>query len=572
MPTSTPTPTSTPVPVVKLVLDAVSNVAGYWSDGTADVEVTATLRNEGTLRLDGAREITATCIAEGDERRACREELSLSLPDGFAPASDSFTLRLPMGATTLELDYGESEPMTLDIEVPERILGVDREVWECYIDRPPRGWDLDKDGNLCGTMTSIDGEAVVEKWVNDVPIKVWATGDPLHVSALESALVEISVVSGLEFEWVDSEANADFSAYVGLSENELLALDQFDSVEALHGWGGLATWRGRRLGGEILSGIIWVKQIENKRDRYGVILHEALHSLVPIRHSNRLFSMMGRHNWGQMSPMDVELIKLNYHPLLQPGMTMDEVRELVVLTDELLDAEALLASSEPLDPLDLIREVFLSIADADGFSYSAVGDSCGNRFGIRRGPIRIAGGDLSLWGDATWAFYDFHTAEFYAFYDDDIGDWRMFGKDSGGEWTYHEDWSYQKDYSSYWDWEGKIGQALVFMLDESHDNRQGVLDRLEVASSPDGLLLVGVRFDRDFGLFEGDGRYTSPADWWSHIELTMSIDAKSLQLTGYEWALHHKPDDWCKGYSETATNFQLGIPEWVPSRQEVQQD
>lgn len=241
------------MPVVRLVLDAESTVAGYWSDGTADVEVTATLRNEGTLRLVGARELTATCVAEGDERRDCRHELSLSLQDGFAPASGSFTLQLPMGATTLELDYGGDEPLSLDIDVPERILGVDREVWECYIDRPPKGWDWDRDELLCGTMTSVDGEAVVEKWVNDVPIKVWATGDPLHVSALESVLAEISVVSGLEFESVDSEARADFSAYVGLSETELLALDEFDSVEALHGWGGLATWRGRRLGGELES-------------------------------------------------------------------------------------------------------------------------------------------------------------------------------------------------------------------------------------------------------------------------------------------------------------------------------
>ena len=105
-PTSTPTPTNTPVPVVKLVLDAESTVVGYWSDGTADVEVTATLRNDGTLRLDRPQDITATCVAQNDERRDCRQELSLALPDGFAPASGSFTLRLPMGATTMTFDYG----------------------------------------------------------------------------------------------------------------------------------------------------------------------------------------------------------------------------------------------------------------------------------------------------------------------------------------------------------------------------------------------------------------------------------------------------------------------------------
>ena len=221
VPTSTPTPanTPTPVPVVKLVLDAESTVAGYWSDGTADVEVTATLRNEGTLRLDGAREVTATCISEGDERRACSEELSLSLPDGFAPSSDSFTLRLPMGATTLAFDYGEDEPLTFDVDVPERILGVDRDVWECYSDRPPKGWSWETHDALCG---GLDHGLIVEKWIGDVPVKVWAIGPPNYIELLESVLNEMASLTGLEFEWIDSFEQADFRAYLGQTDTELL--------------------------------------------------------------------------------------------------------------------------------------------------------------------------------------------------------------------------------------------------------------------------------------------------------------------------------------------------------------
>ena len=69
LPTGTPTPipANTPAPIVSLVLHAESTVLGYWSDGTADVKVIATLRNEGTLRLEGAQEITAACIAAKDE-------------------------------------------------------------------------------------------------------------------------------------------------------------------------------------------------------------------------------------------------------------------------------------------------------------------------------------------------------------------------------------------------------------------------------------------------------------------------------------------------------------------------
>ena len=36
----------------------------------------------------------------------------MSLPDGFAPTSDSFTLRLPYGRNDPERsDYGEDEPL-----------------------------------------------------------------------------------------------------------------------------------------------------------------------------------------------------------------------------------------------------------------------------------------------------------------------------------------------------------------------------------------------------------------------------------------------------------------------------
>ena len=47
-----------------------------------------------------------------------------------------------MGVTTLQFGYGGDEPLTLDIEVPQRILGVDHEAWECYADRPPEGFAL----------------------------------------------------------------------------------------------------------------------------------------------------------------------------------------------------------------------------------------------------------------------------------------------------------------------------------------------------------------------------------------------------------------------------------------------
>ncbi len=561
VPTSTPTPTNTPtpVPVVRLVLDAESTVAGYWSDGTADVEVTATLRNEGTLRLDGAREITAMCVAQGDELRDCREELRLSLTDGFAPSSHSFTLRLPMGATTLAFDYGESEPLTFNVEVPERILGVDRDVWECYSDRPPKGWSWETHDALCG---GLDHGLIVEKWLGDVPVKVWAIGPPNYIELLESVLNEMSSLTGLEFEWVDSFEQADFRAYLGQTDTELLNLGHFDSIDALHGWGGLATARTRTRYGEVVSGIIWTKPSDDEIWNRGVILHEAMHVLVPIGHSNRPLSMMGCCDVEIMTPLDIELIKLNYHPLVRPGMSMDEVRDLVVITDELLDYTLIDSRPLSIESIDIIWDIYASLIQKNSMSFRVSGGWCGgsDAFGKRRGPIRVTAGNFAWHADVQWVFYDFHTIQFFAYYSEEDSDWRYLTRPSqDSDWELI-DRETMTDYSSYWHWDGKLSEALRFLLRESSLYPARVANRLAATKVNDSLH-IGVIFDRDF-------TYYSFGDVDTHLDLTLVVDPATLSLTGYTWKIHR--NDWCSDYTEVATDFQLGTPKDTPKPQDFE--
>ena len=85
-PTSTPTPTPTPEPRAVLVLEADAVVDGYWSDGTADVTVSATLRNDGDLGVDASADYNI------DLHLGCRR--SRRLPPGDNPNSAG---RLPPG-------------------------------------------------------------------------------------------------------------------------------------------------------------------------------------------------------------------------------------------------------------------------------------------------------------------------------------------------------------------------------------------------------------------------------------------------------------------------------------------
>ena len=136
----------------------------YWSDGTANVDVTVSLRNEGYAPFEDEQTVTLVCLREEQIVEDCGGEVTVSLEDGFGPAvAESFMLRMPMGATLLEAEYGAEEAGGFEVSVPERILGVERDVWECFNDRPGSG--ADEEG--CGGWFS---ETII-RWDQSKPVK-----------------------------------------------------------------------------------------------------------------------------------------------------------------------------------------------------------------------------------------------------------------------------------------------------------------------------------------------------------------------------------------------------------------
>ena len=131
----TSTPTATPVPDKLLVLDAEATVEGYWSDGTTDIDLELTLRNEGSLALVGNQHIVVKCTLDDSALEGCDADTEIALPDGFGPVASNLTLRVPMGLVKLDIDYSGDAPHIVHLNVPERILGVDRDTWACYSDR-----------------------------------------------------------------------------------------------------------------------------------------------------------------------------------------------------------------------------------------------------------------------------------------------------------------------------------------------------------------------------------------------------------------------------------------------------
>ena len=550
--TPTPEPTATPVPVVNLVLDAETSVKGYWSEGSADVTLGFVLSNEGDLPHTTVQVVKLSCLEALETLSGCDEEVSLALEDGFGPASGSFNLRMPTGVYRVALGYGSEEPLIVGVEVPPRILGVERDLFECYADREHAGDPRDSFLYGCGGWD----QRAVEKWLNDVPIKVWAVGDPLYIESFREVLEYLSPILDLNFIWVASEQEADLRGYVGVHREDI---DHLGFAPGLVDYGGFAD--ASTVGGEAVSGyvVVWDHDwYHDENPPTEVMLHEVVHALLLNSHSTRALSIVGGSNMALLSPRDEALFRLHYHPLVRPGMTVQEVEELIVFRDQLLDAPA----PEPIaDPLRMVWEALVSLDEAGTASYNLRGGyidrRCGQTFGIRRGPLEFKIGQFRLWGDdpALLHFHD-HRNEFYIHYSLTDEAWkshtRLLG---GGEWKAVD----LTSLTNWWIWNGKLHRTLRSIL------RDASPGDIAVSTADDGNIELRVTIDDSYThmYLWGDGWRVESVDF------TLELNPETFAIEGYRWLLRDRPpandpDYPCLTYEEVATEFRLGVELQLP--------
>ena len=464
-----------------------------------------------------------------------------------------------MGATTLAFDYGGDELLNLNVEVPERIIGVDRHLWECYSDRPPTGVEIDGEVfHGCGGWSTL----TVEKWLNDVPVKVWATGDTDYIAVLETVLMELAPILNLEFEWVESENAADFTAFVGVprSQASALGLDLDPAWVEYWGFAGTAV-----KGGEATSGYIVIWHTDEAVSGStidsikSVTIHEALHALVPIDHSTRPVSIMGGSSLNSWSPRDKQLIELNSHPLVRPGMPMEDVREVIVLTDELLDYPQVESDSIPHEPFEIVWRAYAELEEAGSANFSLSGGwidrACKDTFGVRRGPIDMAIGDFRLFKDDPALLYlNLRTTQFFVIYSRTDHEWTHWQLSLEGAWK-KVDRETILDATPWMLWNGKLRAAIRSVL------MDGSPKEISVDKATNGNLRIHVKLDESYiNLWEW-----APID--KSLDLTLVVDPKTFALVGYTWELHRNPDVHsgpCLTYKEEATDGRLGVEIDVP--------
>ena len=367
-------------PAVALVLDSEATVTGYWSDGSANVKVTVSLRNEGNLQLSSPVQVAVTCSQDGEAVDDCGGVMRVALPDGFSPGSGALTLRVPPGDLSLTFTYGEDESTVLEIDVPERIAGVDRDVWSCFRDTSNVGTSY---RNLEGIGCAGWYSETVQKHDQASPVKVWASGPESFIGVFKNVLDDLGPVLGLEFEWVSTEAEAEFVADIGYTLEE--GAYYVSPIEAA--W---ATIGGANELGELERSRINIKdtwegvafhELPEPTQNFLVhlITHESIHTLSSMSHRTEPDSIMNINSLQrlELSPMDERLLRLHGHPLVKPGMAMPEIEALIVFNDELIDPQF----DADLTKQRLASNAYRVLRQAESATFRVRSSDCNEEFG-----------------------------------------------------------------------------------------------------------------------------------------------------------------------------------------------
>ena len=415
-----PTPTTTPS--VALVIDSEVTVTGYWSDGSANVEVTVSLRNEGNLQLSSPVQVAVRCSQDGETVDDCGGVMRVTLSDGFSPASGALTLRVPPSDLSLTFTYGEdgSTVVNIDsIDVPERIVGVDRDVWACFSDKSNLGTSFfyAGEGIGCAAWPS----ETIEKWDQTSPVKVWTYGRDSFIEVLKNSLDKLKHVLGLDFEYVSTKDEAALVAYIGYTDAEAESPDVEGCLYAHYA--GCASRSANELG-MIERGRISVRnpretEFHELADTSQVavqstILHEAIHALASMEHRAEPDSIMnnGPLRRPELSPMDRELLKLHASPLVKPGMAMAEIESLIVFNDELIDPHV----DANLTKWKLASNAYRVLRQAESATFkvrSSLPD-CNEEFG--QADYAVFNLDKRGWHHSfRWVMIDYGLDHFYTF-------------------------------------------------------------------------------------------------------------------------------------------------------------
>ena len=559
LPTAAPTNTPLPTPALTLppiALDAQPTVVGYYSDGSASVNLALSLHTEDLSPLPQTLPISVTCAQRGNPIANCAAPADITTPTGYRSAAANLTLRLPMGESALAIYYGGANPAALTINVPERIIGIAPDIWACYADRDTAG-NYERDHGCYGWYSDF-----VEKWRSGAIVKIYAEGHPDYIRATREIFdEELAPLLNLKFQWVDAKADANFVARVGLRTSAHPA--EWRRCGYCWGIGGPTDYkRNRGRFSEVTSGRITIFHLSrddeflNDYERLkglltGVIIHEALHALAPTGHAEPSATISVMSNMGYLTYMDKALLALNSHPLIEPGMTMKDARKLVVLKDELLDG----APKEEFDLFNFLERASANLRHAGAMRMKVRGgvtdERCDSEFGYPEwADLEIS--RLLKWpDDPQMAHLRERDQSVFIFYSDkaaqQTGDgWRHWIK-STGDWrliSRNDLW----DSTGWFVRNSKMHWTLAKFL-YTYAASHGKSAKMSLLDRSNGKATVRLEFNP----------YIFQTQWDVDLTATMVIDTETHEIERYTWTDHNNDWNYCATYTEEAKDIEYGI-------------
>lgn len=369
-------------PPLEWALSAVSEVLEirYWSDGSANVVFETTMINTGSELVSGDVVVSVECSKPNGLVEDCGGEYRIELDPSQHPKATRHTIRVPDGTTTLSFSYRDGPSLKRFSKVPERILGVEREIWECFSDTSNLRTNTPSD---LGVGCAAWRHDYVIKWPVGEPITVWKTGDEDYIAIFDQVLEDIGSFLNLEFEGSASKSKSDVVVYLGLPRtetrldglmcNEAAGCAQFDIASD-----------GSIIGAEM---VVWPPTAYSDmvaRDHliYSIVLHELIHLLTGMlhRHHDRTSVMSyDSLDYLTLGEQDKALLRIAAHPLVEPGMRFNEIRELIVFADELIDPPV----KGGLSVQEILRRTHAQLMDTGSAALEIRGGwpSCQHNFG-----------------------------------------------------------------------------------------------------------------------------------------------------------------------------------------------
>ena len=305
---------------------------GYFMDGSALIRLESQAINVG--HAEGVSfGVDRVCLKVGVVLSECWDSgVAVTMAPGAETAIVSLgDFKMPQGSNELIVEVGDSSS-TIAVEVEPKIVGLTRDMWECFADSELVNW------TTCGGFTGNR----IRKWELK-QVKVYREGDPEYVRIFDDSLLNMGEVLGIEYVIVDDFESAHIEAYVGHVEHpRVIAQTSRGCAEApgcARGWsttnsdlfdGGFMSVRERKPE--------WRDEAISLEDeiRY-TIIHELSHIIIPTGHDSRPFSPFRLIKPYYIRESDFAMYRMIYSPLVRAGMTYDEVKEVVVFAEDTFD-------------------------------------------------------------------------------------------------------------------------------------------------------------------------------------------------------------------------------------------